>query len=299
MASETEFKYVLIPADEALPLKEFSAVPMVMGDTLVEVLKAHFAGGSLTNMGELRLQYGSKIDDKMAELKAAGNKGVVEVLPLVRNSRSTLPNPCTQTALYYDEMGSLKDKPSNTRASALAKQCGLDLEHPLPGDVFVGRVCCDPGPVSVSIEKHEFDSSSPWIRQAPSENAMWKGVLEDFSDVAKSKAIGAKTVEEEEAENVSRGWRWSQTESDVEVLVALPEGTTKDGISVVINRSSLRIILKANSSKPLLDIRKLYFPVNTDESTWVMGSDAKGPHVQVTLEKEQEQTWPYIEAKNM
>jgi len=183
------------------------------------------------------------------------------------------------------------------RAGALARQCGLDLEHPLLGDVFVGRVCCDPGPISVNFESHELDSASPWIQQAPAENAAWKGILSDFNDNVKSKTVGAKTAEEEEAENVKRGWRWTQSEEEVEITVSLPEGTAKGGISVTISRSSLRIALKADSANPLIDV-KLLHPVCAEDSTWTMGSDAKGPHVQVTLAKEQEQMWASIDSKS-
>merc|ERR1711959_432464 len=100
----------------------------------------------------------------------------------------------------------------------------------------------------------------------------------------------------EEAENISRGWRWSQTESDLEVLVTLPEGTNKANVIVKIARTSLKVALKADPTAAIMEVKKLFHPVSADESTWVMGSDARGPHVQVTLEKEQEQTWPTIEA---
>jgi len=296
MGSDTKFTYVLIPVDELAPLQEFTADAIMCHDTLAVLLKKDFAGGSLTNMDELRSQYGDKIDEKMGDFQRAADSGVVEMLPLVRNSKNTLPIPSTQTALYFDEMGTLKNKPANKRAFALAKQCGLDLENPLPGDVYVGRVCCDPGPISVSFGKHEMDSSSPWIQQAPVENAEWKGALSNFSDVTNSKAVGAKTADQEEAENLARGWRWTQTESEVEVTVTLPAGTTKSGVNVSIGRSTLRIALKGESAKPLMDV-KLFYPVSADDSTWTMGSDARGPHVQVTVEKESEQTWPKIEAK--
>jgi len=296
MAGESTFTYVRIPADDALPFEELSAVPMAYGDTLAELLKKTFGGGALTNMDELRSQYGSKIDEKMGDFQAAANRGSIEVLPLVRNSKTTIPIPSCQTALYFDEMGMLKDRPPNSRAFALAKECGLDLENPLCGDVFVGRVNCD-SLISVSFGKHDMDSSSPWIKQAPAQNAEWKGCLSEFSDITKAKAVGAKTAEEEEAEDISRGWRWTQTESDLEVLVTLPEGTAKGAISVNIGRLSLKVALKADPAKPIMEIKKLRYPVSADESTWVMGSDARGPHVQVTLEKEQEQTWPAIEAK--
>merc|ERR1719498_368783 len=133
-------------------------------------------------MDELRAEYGSKIDEKMREVQAAANCGTVEMMPLVRNSKNT---KAIQTALYYDEMGTLKERPPNSRAYALAKQCGLDLENPLHGDVYVGRVNCDKL-VSVSIGKDELDSSSPWIQQAPAQNAEWRGVLSDFNSVTKA-----------------------------------------------------------------------------------------------------------------
>jgi len=296
MAAETTFTYVRIPADDSLPFEELSAVPMAYGDTLAELLKKSFGGGALTNMEELRSQYGSKVDDKMEDFQRAANAGSVEVLPLVRNSKTTIPTPNTQTAMYYDEMGSLKERPPNSRAFALAKQCGLDLESPLAGDVYVGRVTCD-DLLSASFGKHELDSSSPWIKQAPSQNAEWKGCLSNFAEVASAKAPGAKTGDEEEAENISRGWRWTQTETDLEVLVTLPKGTTKKDITVAIGRTSLKVSLKADAAKPIMEIKKFFWPVSMDESTWVMGSDSRGPHVQLSLEKEQEQTWPDIEAK--
>jgi len=294
--SVNKFSYVLIPADELAPFEEFEADARMCVDTCMDILKAKFAGGVLTNMEELRSQYGEIIDARMSDFQKAAEAGVVEMLPLVRTSKTTLPSPNCQTALYYDEMGSLKGRPPNMRAFALAKQCGLDLETPLPGDVYVSRVCCDPGPISVSFKKDELDSSSPWIKQAPAENAEWKGALQNFGDVTKSKAVGAKTGEEEEAENVSRGWRWTQSESEVEVTVTLPEGTDKKGVIVSIGRSTLRVALKADSAHPLIDV-KLAYPVTADESTWTMGKDERGPHVQVSLEKTEGPTWGNLEAK--
>merc|ERR1712007_188712 len=144
---------------------------------------------------------------------------------------------------------------------------------------------------------HELDSSSPWIKQAPAENAAWKDALKDFGSVTKAKAVGARTAEEEEAENVGRGWCWKQTDSGVEVTVTVPEGTTKKGLQVATGRLFLRVALNDSLASPLVDI-KLYAPVSVDESTWTIGADARGPHVQVTMEKEEEQMWPLIEPKD-
>lgn len=297
MSAEEVFTYVRIPADDAAPLEELSAVAVSCGDTLKELLKKSFAGGVLSNLDEMRAEHGALVDAKMNDLQAVAAKGSVESMPLVRPSKTTLPNPNVSTFLYYDEMGSLKDRPPNRRAYELAKQCGVDMETPLPGDVFIGRVCCDPGPISVSIAVNELDSASPWIQQAPAENAGWNDALKDFGSIAKTKSPGYKTDEELEAENLKRGWRYSQTVSDLELTVTIPAGTTKKGLTVVLARSHVRVTLKADPATPLVEL-KLYAPIAADESTWTIGSDANGPHVQLTLEKEDEQTWPSIESRS-
>lgn len=298
MAAGASFTYVLIPADGNLPFKELSAVAAECGDTLTELLKDHFAGGTLSDLAELRAQYGAAVDEKRHLFQQVADSGSVEMMPLVRQSKTTLPLPNTATFLYYDEMGALKERPDNLRAFELAKQCGLDLEHPLPGDVFVGRVCCDPGPISVSISMDELDSSAPWIRQAPVENAAWKDVLSEFKGAAETRAPQDATAAKEHADGNEKGWRWSQSESEVEVTVVVPEGTTKHTLVVAIGRLSLRVSLKSEPAKALVELR-LYAPVVPDESVWTLGQDASGPHVQLTLAKEdEEKTWPFIEAKD-
>eukprot|EP00929_Paragymnodinium_shiwhaense_P015850 TRINITY_DN123950_c0_g1_i1.p2 TRINITY_DN123950_c0_g1~~TRINITY_DN123950_c0_g1_i1.p2 ORF type:complete len:306 (+),score=101.12 TRINITY_DN123950_c0_g1_i1:133-1050(+) len=291
-----DFTYVLIPADESQPPRELTAKAVSFGDTLTELLKKEFAGGALTNMDALRAEYGSKIDDKMGEFQTVANRGTVEVLALVKPSKTNLPHPMTGTYLYMDEMGALKERPDNRRASQVAKQCGLDLEHPLPGDVYIGRVAIEPNMQSVSFGAHELDSSSPWLQQAPAENAVFNEAMKDFNSAMKEKQVGAKTAEEEEAEEDARGWRWTQTESELEVTVAVPAGTSSKGVSVVITRTGLKVALKGVDAKTLLDV-KLHAAVRPDESTWTMGSDKKGPHVQITVEKEDEHTWSKLEAK--
>jgi len=298
MAAGASFTYVLIPADGNLAFKDLSAVASECGDTLKELLKDHFAGGRLSNLAELRAQYGAAIDEKKDAFQQIADMGTVEMMPLVRQSKTTLPLPSTATFLYYDEMGALKERPDNLRAFELAKQCGLDLEHPLPGDIFVGRVCCDPGPISVSIGMHELESSAPWIRQAPVENASWKEVLSEFKGAAETRAPQDPAAAKEHADADGRGWRWSQSDTEVEVTVIVPQSTTKHTLVVAIGRLSLRVALKSDPATALVELR-LYAPVVPDESVWTLGQDSGGPHVQVTLAKEdEEKTWPVIESKD-
>lgn len=293
-AESTAFTYVQIPADESVPFRELTGSAAPLGDTLTELLKKDFAGGTLANVDALRAEYGDVVDSKMGDLQAVANKGAVEVLPLVRPSKTTLPRTNTGTYLYMDEMGSLKGRPPNRRASELASQCGIDLEHPLPGDVFIGRVTADEGPRSVSFAIQELDSASPWVQQAPSENAIFSGALKDFQRVAKEKDVGAKTADEQEAEDVRRGWRWTQSDEDIEVTVHLPEGTQRRSLEVTTGSASLRVALKSESAKPLLDV-VLFSRVRADDTTWTLGSDKRGPYVQITAEKMESGHWPRFE----
>lgn len=294
--TDAKFTYVLIPANDDDPLEELSATAIVCGDTLKESLRKAFGGGELTNFGELEAQYGALASQNRAGFERAARQGSVEVLPILRQSATTMP-PNTATFLYYDEMGALKQRPDNRRAQALALQCGLALEHPLPGDVYVGRVCCDPGPVSVSIRKDELGSGAPWLQRAAAENKQWEGALADFHGAARANAPGAKTEEQEEAEEARRGWRWAQTCEEVEVTVDVPEGTGKADVSVDIGGASLRVALRREPGDALVDLR-LYAGVLPEDCTWTLLSDRHGRHVQVTLAKKEETEWPLLEPRN-
>lgn len=290
---QPDFTYVLIPADASLPLREFSAKACSFGDTLTELLKKVYAGGALTNMDSLRAEYGEKIDDKIGDFQAHADRGAVEVLALVKPSKTNLPHPMTGTYLYMDEMGALKDRPPNTRAFAMAQQCGMDLEHPLPGDIFIGRVAIEPQMQSVSFTLDEFSSTAPWVLQAPAENAQYNAGLSEFNSL-KEKQIGYLTPEEKEAKEKEQGYRWVQTEEELEITVDVPEGTTTKGLQVTIASSSLKVSLKSDTSKPLVDL-KFFAAVRADDSTWTLGKDKKGAHVQVTLEKVDGKTWSRLE----
>lgn len=294
-----DFTYVLIPADDDLPMREYTAKTAPFGDTLAELLKKDFAGGPLTNMDSLRAEYGDVVDAKIDGFQAAANAGTVEVMSLVRPSKTNLPQRMTGTYLYMDEMGSLKGKPPNRRALELAKRCGLDVEHPLPGDVYVGRVAIEPNMNSVSFTLNEMASASPWIQQAPSENASYSGALGKFSDAVREKRVDVKSAEEIEAENESRGWRWTQTEDELEVTITVPENTAARDVKVVVTNTSLRVALKSNPDDPVADIKRFFGAVRGEDSTWTIGKDEKGQHVQVTMEKVEATTWHRLEPKKV
>ena len=105
--------------------------------------------------------------EKMDMLNSVAASGSVEVFAIVRPSGQTMPVAHAGTYFYFDEMGVLKDLSVNRRAGQMAATCGLDVESPFLGDVFIGRVAVQPSPMrNVSFRLAELDSSSPFMRSA-------------------------------------------------------------------------------------------------------------------------------------
>jgi len=285
-----EFTYVKVPADEALDYEELTGEIASATDTLQEQLKAACAGGSIKRTDHLRTTYGSAVDSKLDALNSVAQSGSVELFALTKPSKSSLPLPHSATYLYIDEMGMLKDLPKNRRAFELARACGLDVEQPFHGDVYIGRVVVQPSFRQVSFAAAEVVSSSPWMLSAPTENAQYAAAMHDYEQAAKSKQVGPT----EEEKSAARGWGWEQTAEDVEFTVRLPAGTQKRDLKVDVTASKLKVSLKA-AAQPIAEVR-LYAAVSSDESTWTLGADAAGPHVCVSMEKLNPETWPQPEA---
>jgi hypothetical protein len=298
-----KFTYVRIPADEGLPCEELSAEAKTYGDFLSDHLKEHFSGGSIKNAEGLRAEYGSAVDEKMEQLNLVAAQGNTEVFALVRPSVSTLPVPHSGTYFYLDEMGVLKDLPVNHRAIQIAKSCGLDVESPFLGDIFVGRVCVEPSPMhAVNFELKELDSGSIWIQSAPSENAQYQQAMHGYEKAAKAKNQQTKESMSNSGASGSSGepgsYSWTQTPEDIEVTVSLPGGTAKKDVQVTLASKSIRVQLKG-AAEPLVTLA-LFASIRPDESTWTFGGAKAGgsgmPSVAIMVEKGESVTWSRLEA---
>ena len=222
--SSFTFTCVRIPADDSEPPEELSLTTSKLGDSLSELLKPRFAGGSVKNVEGLRAEYGDAVDDKMAQLSMIASQGTVEIFALVRPASTTMPVPHAGTYFYFDEMGVLKDLPVNRRAAQLAASCGLDVESPFLGDIFIGRVAINPSPTrNVSFALSELDSSSPFLRSAPSENAQYQAAMAEYEKAAREKTQAttggcASTATSSSAEpSVPGSYKWAQTPDDLEI----------------------------------------------------------------------------------
>lgn len=298
---EISFTYVLIPADETSPPKELTAKTAKAGDALSELLVAAFAGGKVKNADGLRAEYGAAVDEKMDALNRVAEQGSIEVLALVRPSESTRPVPHSGTYFYFDEMGVLKDLPVNRRASQIAATCGLAVESPILGDVYLGRVRVQPSPMrNCDFKLVDLDSSSEFMRSAPSENAQYQMAMHEYEKAAKAKTAEAQARADPAAAASSSGaaepapgsHKYAQTPDDLEVTVACPAGTAKKDVVVDVGVKHLKVKLKGQA-EPVCTIA-LYASVRPDEMTYTW--DAAKAQVTVMVEKVEEYTWPRLEA---
>lgn len=336
MATPYEFTFVRIPANDDEPPVEVKATATAFGDAMQELMKSRFAGGSIKNADGLRAEYGDAVDEKMDALNRVAAAGSVEVFALVRPSSTTMPVPHAGTYFYLDEMwvlahpalllvilpacsvllcqltvacscpgsdrGVLKGLPVNKRALQIASTCGLAVESPFLGDIYVGRVRVEPSPMrNVDFTLSELQSGSPFMRSAPSENEQYQLAMAEYDKAAKEKMSEGKDRAgmsgTDQPPPTSPGtWKWAQTPEDLEVTVVLPEGTARRDVVVDVTSRSLRVGLKGGSS-PLVDLA-LFAAVRPDESTWTLAADkATGAQtVQVMVEKAEEQTWNRCEA---
>ena len=306
-----DFTYIRVPADESEPFEELKATAKTYGDALHTHLQPKFAGGSVKNVEHLRAEYGSAVDEKMSELSLAASKGIVDTFALVRPAKSTLPIAHAGTYLYLDECGVLKDLPVNHRAAQVAARCGLDVESPFLGDVFIGRVVVNPTPMhSASFTLAELDAGSPFFQSAPSENAMYHAAMHEYEQAAKEKKVsggpmagssssasssGSSTTSSAEPQQVG-SFKWAQSAEDLEVTVVLPAGTGRKQVQVDVGPKTLAVGIKGESSK--LVTLQLFAAVRPDESTWTVSSSKDGTttHLACMMEKVEHATWNTLEA---
>ena len=211
-------------------------------------------------------------------LKNLAKLGNVEAFSL---SHACEDNNHTAVSFYLDEIGQLKHLGMNRRAAALANSCGLK-NVPICGDVFVGRTRRIPNEkiIHENFRAADLDSSALWLRDIERQN--YQHGLKTNQVVMQGHA-GADD-ELNKGNDVSKGYRWSETNSTVEVVYFLPSLLSKKELSVVLKSRSL-MIKSLKDKSTLLDLSPLKESICTDDSTWVMGQEAGRHTVEVSMEK--------------
>jgi hypothetical protein len=308
---------VKIPAEDSLPFEEVTLeVPMTKpGDVFPDLVKPYFIGGGDIDVNlakqaatkQLGEEFASKSQNLGVSLAKETAMGSTETFALVRPSEK---NGRKGVYIYLDEVGLLKGKPKNARASSLAASCGFPGTT-FHGDVFVGAVQTEPQPMrSVDFTVKEMDSSAAWLKLAPMENAEYAMSMKELEKAMSEKGVGGGPGLQRinmgggggggNDDGVlpsgdGEGYRWEQNEDgEVEISVYVPENTSAKTISVGFRADSC-VISNKSEGKVIVQIDNLYNKIRPDECTWTIAGGSKKNEVCVSLTKvNDDETWPAL-----
>ena len=328
---EEGIRFVYIPHDTSKPLSTLTLPKRLVdalgpsGDIIPTYVKSFFADGleiddSLFNEqlskqnlmgGDLDKFASAATDNKTTPsmdkltstaLKSVTTSGSVETFPLVRPSST---NNNQGVYIYLDEVGLLKKLRNNTRASALAQQCGY---HPAPnfyGDVFVARVSSKNYLHNIDIKKEEVtDKTQEWMLRAPQENIAWQQALNEATgrqgeiqqNHAGTEGVAVQVEGFDEDDKCS--YSWLQNEEEVEITISLTKKINDEGgTNKKVNKSLIKVSFLAQKitvkygGESILEVIP-YSKLDVDGSTWTLDN----ANLVITCEKASEgEIWPRLE----
>ena len=209
---------------------------------------------------------------------------IVESFPL---SRPIETNNFYGVNFYLDEVGQLKHLSTNNRAVALANSCGL-LNVPLVGDMYIGKICCKPysdGIINDNFFLNDLNSDALWLQNIQKDNYEF-GIKTNRiampGDISDAPII---------IDNNTKGYKWSETDDNIEINYKLPENFTSKTIKIIINTKSIKIQSKIDN-KFILELT-LYKNISIDDSTWTCNNN----EIEFTLEKSTNGMWNQLEVE--
>lgn len=305
LAARGEYTYVLIPHEAHKPMQEFKhpCNTTLEDDDLREALKLHFSQtGTLTeaqlaaHCWNLKQQIHEKSPEtpvRDEDLLAVASGVNVDTFAMTVPDKTHL----MAVSLYADDKGHAKNAPINERACGLAQGCG-HANQSFRGDCFVSRYFDDDDAwIRKDFKIEDCSSDAQWVTDQKAITKKSPGGMASLSDMyAKlgQKSGGApppvKFDQREEEKKLllmtrgGDGYTWTQTNTEVEIRVAVPAGTVARALTVAIKRGSLLVSLGEAS---LLNVDRLTSPIDVDESTWYLDDG----EVIFTLEKQRPGAW--------
>lgn len=297
MASSVRF--VFVPCDPERALEEWTE-PVLEGKEVESVLdrcKAHYRAtqpppGGAAAAERLRGVLGedaAKTADP-ALLEHAAQMLLVESVALLPGGPK---NGFSHVNLYCDDQATLKGLPPNARATALAREAGLDTA--VCGDAFVGRVVDDSADVfrREDFTLAEVAHDAPWLADAREANVRRRAASTRAADLAASggaTVVGATGGADEPVEMAAKAgerYAWRQDDDEVTVEVDVPAGTRGKDVRCKIGAQSLllEVATLPEGERVLVD-GTLFQRVVLDESAWSVGDDKGQRRLTVTLTKE-------------
>jgi len=273
------FSYVLLPADDDMPITECVAVVYAdergAGDQLKRLLGPVFTKGLVdaealkhSNLLNLTQQAGDEsLLDKVTPAAISAQGGAAEAFRLNDSVN-----------MYLDEIGALKKLPHNKRGAKLAAQCGYGTGVSFCGDLYVGRFV-DQHNQSFTVD--ELAPDSTWLLTAAQEN---------LAHQANDGRVGGMSAEDMATQGGSGdGYTWKQDGEEVEVTVPMVSGTRGKEVKVSFKSDSVKISVPSRDNFELtLD---LYTRVSVDDCTWSLSDN----NLVLTMEKAtSDETWPAL-----
>lgn len=289
--------FVYVPHDTSKPLKEltFECPIKASGvDFLENHLKPLFTAMSSDKEVDLELlrQHASQTlgssdapDPSADTLQKVAAQGSVEKFTLVH---STEANHYTSVYIYLDEAGMLKRLPLNKRATDFAARAGYNPAPQFYGNVFLGRVMARPYPRNVSFHLgQDTAKDAKWLQQATMENLAHQTALNKITGRNETQAAIAGTDGTEKKEDA---YSWTQTEEELEMVVALANNATSKDVGVKFLPQSIEIKCQ---KEPVL-LLQFFEHVDPDGCTWTLDRNGDEVKLVVTLEKVEQALWPRI-----
>lgn len=316
------FKYIFIPYSEAEPIEtqEESKAGGLSEDYLAKRAKEYFFSKSngaarikaldeatpeqkKQIVQQIRNQYSShenpsareqvqKMDDEMllSLFRASEGSATCEITAL---TVPTAINNFRGVSMYGNDNAKNLNLPLNSRATALLKACGHQ-SNSIHGDVFVGRY--HDNEVEDIWERVDFTEdevagdleSKEWIKTAKQKGG--GGGVGTAAASLSGMMNGASNVGQED------GYKWSQTEDEVEIKFSVPPGTKAKYCKVKFARKSLRVTV---AGQTLCD-GETWGAVSVDGSTYTIQDDPDsetGRELCITLGKQTNEHWNYAVMK--
>jgi len=205
--------------------------------------------------------------------------------------------PCKESgyfsvSLYCDDKGISKGLEENSRATGLVRACGY-VDQTIRGDCFLSRIFDDEDAwFRCDFKLSDMGSDVPWVVQTREIRGK-KGNAQSLSNLTANLAPNAQMIAPGLTDSGGpmevdeEGFKWQQTDEEVEITGRLPDGTSKRDIKVEFRAKICKVVVKGT----LLFGGGLGGSVEADECTWTLDSDGEGPYIQLTLPKDGDQRW--------
>ena len=187
----------------------------------------------------------------------------------------------------------LKGLAPNARAVGLARDCGFDGVQ-FYGDMFVGRIQAEPSPMcNVDFAVKDLSVGSDWLRSAAAENYKHNQSMSELQAAMKDKGgmttvgFGGTSGDGEMPKGEGEGFKWTQTDDEVEVVVDAGEGTKAKDVWAVFRPDHVKVVVNGETKFEVGGDKPpgLFRKVRPDDCTWTIESGK----VVVTLQKTDEQ----------